>query len=135
MVFASLEDKRLLNEPLEEAWRAHQRLPISLALTLAPEGLVLGAGTVLVEAEGEGLLKGLKGRETRVLALLSAAYGRPIAPSVLGNIERDKSLERRRRLPRPHPSGARGPATASGFSTRSLSAVLSRWGDEAFGVS
>lgn len=63
----------MLYERLEDAWRVRQRCaPISLVLTLAPEGLVLGAGTVLIEAEGERLLKSLKGQEARVLALLSA---------------------------------------------------------------
>jgi hypothetical protein len=33
-------------------------------------------------------LQSLKGQEARVLALLSTAYGRAVAPSVLGNIER-----------------------------------------------
>lgn len=63
-------------------------LPISTVLNFAPDGLVLGAGTVLIRAEGPRRLQGLAGREAEVLALLSAAYGRAIAPSVLGNIER-----------------------------------------------
>ena len=57
-------------------------------LTLAPEGLVLGAGTILVRADGPRRLQSLEGQEARVLALLSAAYGRAVAPSVLGNIKR-----------------------------------------------
>jgi hypothetical protein len=62
--------------------------PISPVLNLAPEGLVLGAATVLVPADGPRRLQSLRGREARVLALLCAAYGKVIAPSVLGNIER-----------------------------------------------
>jgi hypothetical protein len=72
-----------------EAWCMRERaIPISTVLNFAPDGLVLGAGTVLLRADGPHRLKNLTGRETRVLALLSAAYGRAVAPSVLGNIER-----------------------------------------------
>jgi hypothetical protein len=60
----------------------------SPAMIFTPQGLMLGAGTILVPAEGARKLQSLKGREQRVLALLSAAYGRAVAPSVLGNIER-----------------------------------------------
>jgi hypothetical protein len=49
---------------------------------------MLGAGTILVPAEGTRKLKSLKGREQQVLALLSAAYATAVAPSVLDNIER-----------------------------------------------
>ena len=55
---------------------------------LASEGLVLGAGTVLVPTGSLRRLQSLEGQEARVLALLSAAYGRAVAPSVLGNIRR-----------------------------------------------
>jgi hypothetical protein len=51
-------------------------------------GLVLGAGTVLVPVDGPCRLHSLQGGQARVLALLSAAYGRAVAPSVLGNIQR-----------------------------------------------
>jgi hypothetical protein len=60
----------------------------SPAMIFTPQGLMLGAGTILVRAEGTRKLRSLKGREQQVLALLSAAYGRAIAPSILGNIER-----------------------------------------------
>jgi hypothetical protein len=79
----------VLHEQLRNAWHARKRLiPISPVLNLTPEGLVLGAGTVLVPADGPRQLQSLRGREARVLALLSAAYDKAIAPSVLGNIER-----------------------------------------------
>ena len=79
----------MLPQSHQEAWRAHQRrVPISHELRFKPEGLVLGAGTVLVGAQGGRLLKSVKGQEARVLALLSAAHGRAVAPSVLANIER-----------------------------------------------
>jgi hypothetical protein len=60
----------------------------SRAMIFTPQGLMLGAGTILVPAEGTRKLKSLKGREQQVLALLSAAYNTAVAPSVLGNIER-----------------------------------------------
>ena len=79
----------MLHQQLRNAWHARKRVvPISPVLNLAPEGLVLGAGTVLVPADGPRRLQSLRGREARVLALLSAAHGKAIAPSVLGNIER-----------------------------------------------
>jgi hypothetical protein len=79
----------VLHEQLSNAWHARKRLvPVSPVLTLTPKGLVLGAATVLVPACGPRRLQNLQGREARVLALLSAAYGRAIAPSVLGNIKR-----------------------------------------------
>ena len=79
----------MLQERLRNAWRARERtIAISPVLTLAPQGLVLGAGTVLVPADGSRRLQNLQGQETRVLALLPAAYGRAVAPSVLGNIAR-----------------------------------------------
>ena len=71
------------------AWRARLRaVPIVPALTLTTEGLVLGAGTVLVASTAPRRSSGLQGQEPRVLALLAAAYGKSVAPSVLGNIER-----------------------------------------------
>ncbi len=58
----------MLYERLEDAWRVRQRcVPISVVLTFAPEGLVLGAGTLLLKAEGERRLKSLKGEGVRVL--------------------------------------------------------------------
>jgi hypothetical protein len=79
----------VLHEQLRNAWQVRKRLmPISPVLNLTPEGLALGAGTVLVPADGPRQLQSLRGQEARVLALLSVAYGRAVAPSVLGNIER-----------------------------------------------
>jgi len=79
----------VLHEQLRNAWHARKRLvPISPVLNLTPEGLVLGAGTVMVPAVGARRLRSMRGQETRVLALLSAAYGKAVAPSVVGNITR-----------------------------------------------
>ena len=72
-----------------EVWRVRERsAPVSTVLNFTPDGLVLGAGTVLIRTEGPRRLHGLAGREAQVLALLSAAYGRAIPSSVLGNIAR-----------------------------------------------
>jgi hypothetical protein len=77
------------HEKFEDAWQARQcTMPISPVLKFAPEGLVLGAGTVVVAAESMRQLKSLQSQEARVLALLAAAYGRVIAQTVLGNIKR-----------------------------------------------
>jgi len=58
----------LLDKRLCEAWQARERVfPIHPVLTLAPEGLVLGAGTVLIPAEGVRRLTSLDGHEARVL--------------------------------------------------------------------
>jgi hypothetical protein len=66
---------------LHEQWREREHtVPINPNLRLEPEGLVLGAGTVLVPAYAERRLETLEGLEPRLLALLSAAYGKPVAP-------------------------------------------------------
>ncbi len=79
----------MLEEQLRQQWRARERaVPISPVLRFAPEGLVLGAGTVLLAGEGTRRLRALQGQEGRVMALLCAAYGRAVAPKVLGNIAR-----------------------------------------------
>jgi hypothetical protein len=78
-----------MDQRLRETWRERERaFPIYPALHLAPEGQVLGAGTVLVPAHEARRLASLDGQEARVLALLSAAYGKAVAPAVLGNIAR-----------------------------------------------
>ncbi len=79
----------MLYEQLRDKWHARTRaVPIYPVMTFAPDGLVLGAGTILLQAEGPRRLQSLRGREARVLALLAAAYGKAVAPAVLGNIER-----------------------------------------------
>jgi len=79
----------VLYKQLRDQWHARGRaMPIHPDMTFTPQGLVLGAGTVLVPAHGPRRLHSLQGREAQVLALLSAAYGKAVAPAVLGNIER-----------------------------------------------
>jgi hypothetical protein len=95
----------VLHEKLEGAWQARQgAMSISPILKFTTEGLVLGAGTVVVAAGGTRQLKSLQGHEARVLALLSAAYGRAVPMSVISNIKRAA------KLPRLHPFGARAVA-------------------------
>jgi hypothetical protein len=79
----------VLKEQSREEWRmrAHA-VPISDVPRFVPDGLVLGAGTVLIGADGARGLKGVEGQEARLLALLSAAYGRAVAPSALRHLER-----------------------------------------------
>jgi hypothetical protein len=79
----------VLHEQPRDGSSARERAAFaSRAMIFTPQGLMLGAGTILVPAEGTRKLKSLKGREQQVLALLSAAYNTAVAPSVLGNIER-----------------------------------------------
>jgi hypothetical protein len=110
----------------QAAWRAHlSRVPIGNEPTFTPDGLVLGAGTVLVEPQVGRLLKSVKGQEARVLALLSAAHGRAVARSVLDNIERaTKAWGEGDDCLCVYAFGSRRPAAAWGFAVRSLSAVL-----------
>jgi hypothetical protein len=77
------------HEHWRNAWLARKRtVPIDPALHFSPDGLVLGAGTILLPAAGRRRLANIQGQEARLLALLSATYGKAISPSVLGNIER-----------------------------------------------
>jgi hypothetical protein len=79
----------VLHENLWRAWSVQKRaVPIIPALYFSPDGLALGAGTILLPAVGPRRLANLQGEEARLLALLSATYGKAISPSVLGNIER-----------------------------------------------
>ena len=79
----------MLHERLWRAWSVQKRsVPIIPALYFSPDGLALGAGTILLPAVGPRRLADLQGEEARLLALLSATYGKAISPSVIGNIER-----------------------------------------------
>jgi hypothetical protein len=78
----------LYEQPRDGSLARERAAFASAAMIFTPDGLMLGAGTILVPAEGMRKLKSLKGREQQVLALLSAAYNTAVAPSVLGNIER-----------------------------------------------
>lgn len=70
-------------------WRGRESpVPISTVLNFTPAGLVLGAGTMILRAERPRRLQAVVEQEVRVLALLSAAYGRADAPSVLSKTQR-----------------------------------------------
>jgi hypothetical protein len=60
-------------------------------VSITDDGLVFGAGSVLakqtIDASGRRLLA-VDGNEERILALLTAAYGRPIDPAVIDHIRR-----------------------------------------------
>jgi hypothetical protein len=75
-------------ERLRKEWHTHRHvMPITHALGFTSDGLVMGAGTVLVPVTADRSLQSLEGQETRLLALLSAAYGHQIKPSALKSIE------------------------------------------------
>ena len=75
----------MLHESLWRAWSVQKRaVPISPAMYFSSDGLALGAGTILLPAVGPRRLADLQGEEARLLALLSATYGKAISPSVLG---------------------------------------------------
>ena len=79
----------MLHESLWRAWSVQKRaVPIIPALYFSPDGLALGAGTILLSAVAPRRLANLQGEEARLLALLSATFGKAVSPSVLGNIER-----------------------------------------------
>ena len=75
----------MLHERLWRAWSVQKRsVPISPAMYFSPDGLALGAGTILLPAVGPRRLADLQGEEARLLTLLAATYGKAISPSVLG---------------------------------------------------
>ncbi len=81
--------ERVLEQQLRDGWRVRERaVPVSPVMNFTSEGLVLGAGTVLLATDSGRALKRVQGQEIRILALLGAAYGKAVSPAVLGNIER-----------------------------------------------
>ncbi len=79
----------------ERVWQ----LPFIVLPTIQEEGLLLGHGTVLVRMgcnrQGEEMLM-LHADEARLLALLSAVYGRQISPRVMHHVSRASEQWRRR---------------------------------------
>jgi hypothetical protein len=72
---------------LEKAWRDQAGVaPLSPGMVFGPEGLTLGAGTVL--ASVDGLTEADERGEARLYALLSAAYRQPIGPQAIRYIRR-----------------------------------------------
>lgn len=78
----------MLVERLRKEWHAREHVtPITAVLSFTSEGLVMGARTVLVPATADRSLQSLDGQETRLLALLSAAYGREFPRSALKSLK------------------------------------------------
>jgi hypothetical protein len=79
----------MLVEELRRNWATQSRAaPVHAVLSLEREGLVLGAGTVLLPALGKRRLARLEGQEARLLTLLAAAHGRVPSPRTLDHIRR-----------------------------------------------
>ncbi|MGH6857401.1 MAG: hypothetical protein ACRECP_07130 [Methylocella sp.] len=79
------------SDVLDQHWRDEGLTrPLHRALTFSQAGLVLGRGTRLAEFEKERLARGLSldGHEARVLSLLTAAYGVPVAGGVIAKLRR-----------------------------------------------
>jgi len=79
----------VLIDELGKAWREREaETPIERSMTLRPGGLILGAGTVLATIVREDGVDLAPEDEPRLLALLSAAYGRRVSGNVVGYIRR-----------------------------------------------
>ncbi len=71
---------------LQKRWQDEGRYcRLRAGMSLEPEGVVLGAQTVLAKRLHDG---SLEGEDARILTLLSVAYGNPVDPSVVGAIRR-----------------------------------------------
>jgi hypothetical protein len=81
-------------EHLQKQWRDSIRFRgLHANLMLEKDGLVLGANTRLAKRTADGALD-IEGCETRLLTLLSVAYGRPINTNVLQTLNRASKLAR-----------------------------------------
>lgn len=79
----------MLVERLRKDWHAREQVvPLNDGPCFTRDELVMGAGTVLVPAVTQRHLEDIGGQEARILALLSAAYGRMVPSLALGSIER-----------------------------------------------
>ncbi|QUD87423.1 hypothetical protein [Phenylobacterium montanum] len=80
----------MLVEHLRKQWRSREATtPIDATMRFAPEGLVLGAGTLLAanSPSGSPTTQMTCGDAARLSALISAAYLRPTPPTALGHIQ------------------------------------------------
>jgi hypothetical protein len=86
----SRKGKLLTGEALEKAWRDRAGVtPLTPLMAFEPDGLTLGAGTVLAPLEDLSSADAPGAQsEARLCALLSAAYRRPIAPQAIRYIRR-----------------------------------------------
>jgi hypothetical protein len=80
-----------LLEDIEKAWRERESaFPLERIPTFRDNGLVLGAGSILLAANPESgrFIRLEGGADARLLVLLAAAYRRTIGPEVLGHVRR-----------------------------------------------
>lgn len=80
----------ITEQSLTKSWEKIGRYePVSSHLTFHKNGLMLGAGTVIVPSGrddwGRPVLK-IDGNEERILALLSVAHDQPVMPRILDNL-------------------------------------------------
>jgi hypothetical protein len=82
--------KHVQHQQLRDDWLAHLRnASVDPVPRFAEQGIILGAGTVLLACDSGGRrLQQEKGQEARLVALLSAACGEVLPGRVAGNIER-----------------------------------------------
>ena len=75
-------------EKLERDWRFRSaRSPVNFNMRFGPDGLVLGADTVLARADEGGAIL-LDQQDDRLLTLLTAAYGNEPAAKAIGHLRR-----------------------------------------------
>jgi hypothetical protein len=79
-------------DAFERDWRDRRvGSPLHREMTFTQAGLALGRATILAEFEKKGRAAGrlaFDGNEARLLSLLTAAYGEPLAGGVIENIRR-----------------------------------------------
>jgi hypothetical protein len=74
---------------LIEEWQRASDREIKRHLTLTEDGLLLGADTVIAKRRIDGgMACEIDGREEEILALIAAAYGRPVSHDVIANLRR-----------------------------------------------
>ena len=79
---------------LKRQWNDSARLRgVQANLCLGPSALTLGAGTVVAKRNHDGSLA-LDGEETKILTLLSVAYGQALDSSVLKTVRRASAIAR-----------------------------------------
>ncbi len=74
---------------LIEDWQRASDRGIKRHLTLTKDALLLGADTVIAKRRNDGgMACEIDGREEEILALIAAAYGRPVSPDIIAHLRR-----------------------------------------------